>query len=320
MSQHWQDLVERGTTETVDGIEAHHYDLGEGDPMVLVHGGGWTSCAENNWGAVLSPLSERCRVVAPDLPGFGFTPVREPIDYEAKGRAEFLIEFLEELDLGGSTLVGNSQGGYMINYVALKRPDLVGKLVIVNSGSASRNPSPDAPSGDLTAPDPSRKLAREWLETDPDETFITPENHPFWSGPVTEEKVDRLYAIMERNWEHNAERNERYRSAGITSEYTGKHISEVAHEISVPTLLTWSTTPQVFPRVHYKTGDWKERKAELEAYYEQLDEGPMDSGLELFQAIPDAEIHIFQNAKHHVMTDQAPRWVDVTVDFHHSDR
>ncbi|MFB6187880.1 MAG: alpha/beta fold hydrolase, partial [Halobacteriaceae archaeon] len=86
MSQNWQDLLEQETYVTVDGIETHHYDIGEGDPIVLVHGGGWTSCAENNWGAVILRLSERTRVVALDLPGFGFTPVRGSKDYKAKER------------------------------------------------------------------------------------------------------------------------------------------------------------------------------------------------------------------------------------------
>lgn len=319
MENDWETLIEHGSYETVDGIETHLYDIGSGDPLVLIHGGGWTSCAEMNWGANLLPLGERTRVIAPDLPGFGFTPIRDEDDYVSKNRAEFVITFLEELDLEGVTIAGNSMGGYVAAYAALSRPDLVDKAIIVNSGSASRKKPPEEPSGELNAPGPSREVIKEWFEWKPEENYIRPEFHPFWGSEATPEKIDRLHEIMERNHDHNQKRADRYRTERNISEYQGKHIFDSASEIDVPTLLTWSTTPEVFPAVHYKTGDWKEKQAELDEYFEQSDEEPWESGIKLFHEIPDAEIHMWQQAKHHIMTDKAPRWNDVVVDFHQTD-
>jgi pimeloyl-ACP methyl ester carboxylesterase len=42
MTEDWQTLLESGSYIEVDGVDVHHFDMGEGDPLVLVHGGGLT--------------------------------------------------------------------------------------------------------------------------------------------------------------------------------------------------------------------------------------------------------------------------------------
>lgn len=307
MSNEWTDLLEHESYDEIAGTRTHYFDVGERKPVFLIHGGGLTSSAEQNWGAVIQPLGEECRVVALDQPGFGFTDLRDEDDYKVQNRADFLIEAIEHLDLDPVTLVGNSEGLFGTIYIALTRPELVEKVVIVNS----RTPRPEEPSGDLFAPEPEREGLRGRIAETREAMFVTYEHHPFFQDPLTDDKVDRYYELKRRNWEHNQARAELYASDEYTSEYNGQVIDYSAPELDVPALITWSTTPEVFPRVHYQ--DNEELVQEIEEYFGDMD--PIDSALWLVKEMEDAEIHLWDEGKHHVMTDHAPRWVDIVTEF-----
>src|SRR5690349_11810284 len=79
----------------------------EGPPMVLVHGLGGSLV---NWLRVTGPLSARYRVLAPDLPGFGRTPLAgRSVSVEAN--AKLLGRFIEKVAGGRAIVAGNSMGG-----------------------------------------------------------------------------------------------------------------------------------------------------------------------------------------------------------------
>jgi pimeloyl-ACP methyl ester carboxylesterase len=208
--------------------------------------------------------------------------------------------------------------------MALKRPDLVEKLVIIAAGSASRKLLSDERPGDLSAQEPTRKAAREWYVKTREEAFTTTEHHPFWRDPVTDEKVDYIYDIQQRNWEFTQRRHEANQtSAEALNEalsHDDRHTTEFASDIEQPSLLTWSTKP--YPGWPPKAGEPDDDGLEpkrvtvapdhIENY--ERDEG-LENGLRLFESIPNAEIHVWHNAKHSVMTDRAPRWTDVVSGF-----
>lgn len=307
MTDQWQKLLEHESYTEIAGTRTHYFDVGEGKPVFLIHGGGLTSSAEQNWGAVIQPLGEDCRVVAVDQPGFGFTDLRDEEDYKVRNRADFLIEAIEHFDLDPVTLVGNSEGLFGTIYIALNRPDLVENVIIVNS----RTPRPEEPSGDLFAPEPEREGLREKITEVREERYVTYEHHPFYRDPITEEKVDRYYELKERNWEHNQARAELYASDEYTAEYNGQVIDYSAPELDVPALITWSTTPETFPRIHYQENE--ELAREIEEYFGDMD--PIEPAIWYVKEMDDAELHLWDDGKHHVMTDHAPRWIDVVTDF-----
>lgn len=307
MNTDWSALVAHEQYTEVDGTRTHFYDVGEGSPVFLIHGGGLTSSAELNWGAVIQPLGEHCRAIAIDQPGFGFTELPSEDYFEPQVRAEFMIDFLEAHDVGPVTLAGNSEGMFGTIYIALTRPDLVEKVIIVNS----RTPRPEEPSGDLYTPEPTLESTREGLEEFRDEHLVSPENHPLFSGPITDEMVERFHEIESRCWEYNNARHEMYETDRSVSFHDGKLIDFWAPELDVPGFLTYSTTPEIFPRVHYQENEQKAR--EIEEYFADMDQ--LDDPMELFREMDDAEIHIWQDALHHVMTDQRDRWVDVVTGF-----
>ncbi len=112
----------------VAGLPVHHERRGEGPPLVLLHGGLGGSEA---WGALLDLLAAAgFGVVAPDRRGHGRTPdVDGPLSYA--GMAEETAAFLDALAPGPAHVLGWSDGAAVGALLAMSRPDLVARLVLV---------------------------------------------------------------------------------------------------------------------------------------------------------------------------------------------
>jgi 2-hydroxy-6-oxo-6-(2'-aminophenyl)hexa-2,4-dienoate hydrolase len=119
-----------------NGIRTRTLELGSGDPVILVHGGGAGADSWGNWKGVMPVLAKRAHVFAVDMLGFGKTEKPDPASfaYTQQARNDHLIATIEALGLGRASLVGNSMGGATSLGVAIKRPDLVHKLVLMGSG------------------------------------------------------------------------------------------------------------------------------------------------------------------------------------------
>lgn len=107
------------------GILYIHDYGGNGQPIVAVHGLGG---AHLNWLPVAAGLTVDGQLLAPDLPGFGYTPPRA--SYTVRSHSRAIIELLESLD-EPAVLIGNSLGGLVTIQIASERPDLVKRLVLV---------------------------------------------------------------------------------------------------------------------------------------------------------------------------------------------
>ena len=111
------------------------HDQGEGKPVVLLHGSGAGVSAWANWRNLIPKLSDRYRVLAPDLAGFGYTEI--PDDFEFRFMAtwiEQLEALLDALGIKSAHWVGNSFGGALTLWMAAQRPDLCDRLVLMGPG------------------------------------------------------------------------------------------------------------------------------------------------------------------------------------------
>jgi len=112
----------------VAGVHTWYAEHGTGDPLVLLHGG-LTDASE--FGANIPALAQRFRVLTPERRGHGHTPdVPGPISYDLM--AADTAAFLDELKVGPAHLVGHSDGANVALLVALSRPDLVDRLVLIS--------------------------------------------------------------------------------------------------------------------------------------------------------------------------------------------
>ena len=124
----------------IDGLSVYYETEGDGDPIVLLHGG----LADNStWAAQFAGLAAHRRVVAPERQAQGHTPDRPgPLTYRAM--AEQTVGFLVALGLGPVDLVGWSDGGMVGTLVASEHPELVRTLSVTGSGFSSAGYVPGA--------------------------------------------------------------------------------------------------------------------------------------------------------------------------------
>jgi pimeloyl-ACP methyl ester carboxylesterase len=111
-------------------VSTWYDERGEGEPLVLMHGGLVDSRSfEHN----IDALAQHFRVFTPERRGHGHTPdVEGPITYDLM--TADTLAFLEAVVPGPAHLVGHSDGAVIGLWIALRRPELVGRLVLVSGG------------------------------------------------------------------------------------------------------------------------------------------------------------------------------------------
>ncbi len=141
-------------TLSVSGYDMAYLEIGQGRPLVCVHG---TLGDFRTWSAVLGPLSKNHRVIAVSLRHF-FPEHWDGVgdDYLMVQHISDVIGFLEKLGDGPVDLMGHSRGGHIAFRVAQLRPDLLRKLVLAEPGGELDATLDPAASG----PTPSHRAAR----------------------------------------------------------------------------------------------------------------------------------------------------------------
>jgi pimeloyl-ACP methyl ester carboxylesterase len=110
-----------------NGVRTYYEVAGDGEPVVLLHGG--MSTAES-WLGQLSTLAQRYRVYIPERRGHGRTAdVDGPITFEVM--AEDTAAFMDAVGARPAHVVGWSDGAVVAALLALRRPDLVRKTVLI---------------------------------------------------------------------------------------------------------------------------------------------------------------------------------------------
>jgi len=112
----------------VQGIECNGADQGSGEPMLMIHGwGGGASNFRRLWPSIAT----RYRCIAPDLPGWGDSD-KPRVPYTFEWYADWLAELLETRSASPALVVGHSMGATIALFFALRHPDKVRKLAILN--------------------------------------------------------------------------------------------------------------------------------------------------------------------------------------------
>jgi pimeloyl-ACP methyl ester carboxylesterase len=119
-------------TLDVNGYDMAYLEVGEGPPLVCIHG---SLCDFRIWSATLGPLSRRHRVIAVSLRHF-FPDRWDGVGdtYSIAQHVEDVIAFIEQIEQRPVDLMGHSRGGHVSFRVAQRRPDLLRKLILAEPG------------------------------------------------------------------------------------------------------------------------------------------------------------------------------------------
>jgi pimeloyl-ACP methyl ester carboxylesterase len=157
--------------------------FGEGDPVVLLHGGLGNS---NHYGDVVKALAGKRRVIVLDSRGHGrSTRSAHGISYAQM--ADDVIALLDHLSIERAAVVGWSDGGATGLDLAIRHPDRLTKLVVLGTNYALDGVKPGGPQGH-TFPEYFARCRREYARLAPDPKQLGPflqELRAMWTSQPT---------------------------------------------------------------------------------------------------------------------------------------
>ncbi|MER9445965.1 alpha/beta hydrolase [Mesorhizobium sp. M0340] len=264
---------------SVGGVSTSYCESGAGEPILFLHGSPPFVSGKSSFVRQLNGLSDQFRVIAVDQIGCGGTDY--PADYPPDrkyinrlGRVEHVIGFIEALGLKQITLAGNSEGSFVAARVAIVRPDLVSKLVLLTGNSVSPPFGDDRDEAWMRANEQAYDYSRP-MPTE--EEFITA-----WRGygqDVEDAKREAYRLTAARGQYEVAQRlPEEETNFRLYVVLQQKYIIPYLHRLQTKTLIIWSKNdPLVTP----------------------------DHGLKLAKLIRNSDFHLLNNAGHAIHIDQS---------------
>ncbi len=108
-------------------MDLHFQSFGQGSPLIILHG---LFGMLDNWHTVSRKLGDNFRVFAVDQRNHGLSPHAEAFNYDVMARD--MHDFILAQGISPSHLLGHSMGGKTAMWTALKFPDLVDRLIVVD--------------------------------------------------------------------------------------------------------------------------------------------------------------------------------------------
>jgi pimeloyl-ACP methyl ester carboxylesterase len=255
------------------GLRTFYIKVGDGQPVLLCHGGSPGTCSSVNWKLNFEPLAAAGFAVhAFDQPGFGLTD--NPADYSLDFRFAHARAFVDTMKLESYHVMGNSMGAYLAARLAVE-DQRAERLVLVSSNTLAPKGSPESQAK-------SKKHAEELRAYTPtyENMLKMTQGTLFRQNLVTEELVRERYEMSNgKRYEAQIERANAPKS---------KTLDDELGKLKSKTLILWG-------RNDHGTS--------------------LDQALLLFQKIPQAELHIFDQCAHWVQWDHAERFNTLVADF-----
>lgn len=219
----------------IDGVRIHYQEKGTGTPLLLLHG--FTS-STYSWKDVFEPLSQRFRVIAVDLKGFGYSGKPDG-DYSRSGQAMLIVHLLDYLKIDQAWLCGNSMGGEIALNVAVKSPQRVAGLILIDSGGVKVPGSGSLAPGYLLIPIVGRMLTA--LSLTSDKLVRQGLEKSFYDrSKVTEERVATYYRPLQT-------RGGQLAALRARTQADQSPIEQDLSRINVPTLIIWGAQDALIP-------------------------------------------------------------------------
>jgi pimeloyl-ACP methyl ester carboxylesterase len=159
------------------------YDVGEGQPIVLVHG---FAGSKQYWEKVITPLLETNRVIAIDLPGHGESNMGA-VRYSIEDMAGLIKDLLDQLGLNKVTMFGHSLGGYITLAFAELYPQYLNGYSLVHSTA-----NPDSEEAKAARETNAKKVSEEGSEA-----FVDGLSKKLFSAANTEVNAEDIKSAVE---------------------------------------------------------------------------------------------------------------------------
>lgn len=214
-------------------LEISYLEGGQGQVLLMLHGFG---ADKDNWLRIARSFTDRFRVIAPDLPGFGDSSVPGDMRFDVESQVTRLIEFADALGLGQMHIIGNSMGGQIAAVLAARRPERVVSLALLDPLGVEQE----------SGVDPSITMRK--LETG--ENVLLPGNRQafdnmlglmFYEAPWVPGPVTGYYA---NTWISRTDLLARV-FAAITGEYVA--LAPLLPTLLTPTLIMWGANDEILP-------------------------------------------------------------------------
>jgi pimeloyl-ACP methyl ester carboxylesterase len=246
----------------VGNINTRLRSAGEkGTPVILIHGLGGSI---ENWVNNIEALARRHRVYALDLKGFGRTD-KTPLLRDLDELIQFIYDFMTVIHIEKASLIGNSLGGGLALFFALKYPDKVDKLVLADPAGMGREviglfkiiSIPFV--GELLSKSCRRSVRSLWKKIVYDPALVTDELVEY-NLAVMEGANKALLATARAGINFRGQRENQRRRA-----------LENIGELKAPTLIFWGKQDKIIPVAHAQAA---------------------------IKMIPNSELHIFEKCGH----------------------
>jgi len=267
----------------LDDMRLHYHDAGEGEAIIMLHGGGPGASGWGNYKANIGPLAEKgYRVIAPDLPGFNKSDPIVTAEPRRVVAARAVKQLMDALGIEKAHLVGNSLGGQIAVGFTLDYPERVDKLIIMGSSSfAGKSMFTPLPS------EGGKSLFRLYRNPTMENLKFSLELFVYDQSLITEELIqERWEAINYLDGIHlkNFLKSEELAKNGGMFE----DISHRVKEIKNPTLLIWGRDDRF---------------------------APLDIGVKLLWEFPNARLHVFSGCGHWAQFEKKDEFNRLVLDF-----
>jgi pimeloyl-ACP methyl ester carboxylesterase len=243
----WPGLAPYGRRDTLDGgRQLFIFDAGKAGapPMLLIHGLGDEA---DSWRHVFGPLAEHFRVFAVDLPGFGRSDAAPR--YTLPALVETLLGWLEAQRLPPAVLVGNSLGAVLAQRIALRRPERVAELVLVDGALVTRGMPPSLAVVAMALPFVGERIYTGFRR-DPQAAYDS--LRPYYSNLDGMSEADRQFLfqrVNERVW--SDKQREAYlalfRDLTWSALWRQPATTPALARLSTPTRLIWGEDDHIVP-------------------------------------------------------------------------
>lgn len=117
-----------------ENIKIHYMEEGTGEPLILIHSIGQSIYT---WRSIFYRLSDYYRVIAIDLPGFGYSDRPRQFNYTVSDQTEAISLFMDALGIKSAHFIGFSMGaGYVLDFIR-KYKQRVGRVIICSPGGVT---------------------------------------------------------------------------------------------------------------------------------------------------------------------------------------